>query len=101
MSWNDDYDGTIRINDHAFLTGTLSGIVAALEADKTLNSTIEKVKWKDVGIDPNSFYEWWEMQKAIETARRARDLAQLDNQRKRVIILAKLTEEERKILGVE
>ena len=102
MAWEyDEPDGSIRINDHRFLTNTLSGIITVLEASNLLNSTIEKVDWKAAGINPNSFYEWWGMQKTIEDARKARDLAQKETLRKREAILARLTEEERKILGVE
>ena len=74
------------------LEAILCGIATKLENMGNLNTVTGLVDWKEVGVAEENFFKWWDDHKAKDEIRREKILKNA---------LAKLTAEERKVLGLE
>ncbi len=86
----------------AMVEASLCAVMMVLESDdKTFKSTLKKIDWKEAGVTKRQFLSWWEDHKEVDAKRRERMAAQLREIKIRKDALAKLTPEEKKILGVK
>lgn len=85
----------------------LCAILTQLEKDNLLATVMSVANWDEAGISHAYAHDWWEKHKAMDEFRRkkeadaiARRLAKEERERQRQEVLARLSPEERKILGV-
>lgn len=84
------------------VSASLCAVLTVLEGDDAAFSAIlKKIDWKEAGITKREFLMWWEDHKEQDKIRRARVAKELREIKIRKDALAKLTPEERKILGVK
>lgn len=76
----------------AAIEAILCGIATKLENMGNLDTIMGLLNWKEIGLTEEHFNKWWADHKQ-------KDAERLENLRKNA--LAKLTAEERKILGLE
>jgi hypothetical protein len=85
---------------HKNIEAMLCGIAAVLESNGDMSSVLDKVDWSEVGVSKKKFKAWWGSHKALDAARKAEEELIREHQTKIDIALAKLTNEERELLGL-
>lgn len=84
---------------------TKAGLCAILTAlgDKSslFEETLSKVDWKEAGIKKRELLSWWEQHKEEDRARREREKRVKHEKKIRKEALSKLSDEEKKILGIK
>ena len=85
----------------------LCAVLTQLEKDNLLATVMSVANWDEAGISYDYAHGWWEKHKAMDEVRRKKEAeylarnAEKDARKKRKQeVLAKLSPEERKILGV-
>lgn len=63
--------------------------------------TLSEVDWKEQGITLDQAQEWWLDHQQRDRARKRQELLAAEKQAKKDAALAKLTDEDRKILGIK
>lgn len=93
----------LRIKDFQAL---LCGSFTLAEKTGTLDDLLDKMDWKEVGVSRKTTLEWWEKHKKEDELRRKEEahiahLKKIERERskKRREILARLSPEEKDILG--
>lgn len=79
------------------MPAVLCGLVSVIGLDAVLAT----VDWKEAGVSQGEFREWWAMHQRQDAQRRAREADQKRRQELRAQAEAKLTPEERAVLGIK
>lgn len=88
--------------ERALIRASLCAVLTVLESDDAaFASMLKKIDWKEAGVSKREFLTWWEDHKEEDRVRRERMAEQLREIKIRKEALAKLTPEEKKILGVK
>ena len=82
------------------IAAMLCGIATVLEDDGDLSSVLDKVDWKESGGSKKKFKAWWASHKAADAERKAEEETIREKAERVEEILAKLTPEERKLIGI-
>lgn len=89
------------------IEAALCAILTKLEKDNLFATVMNDVDWKEAGISQRFVDTWWVNHKAYDEQRRhleeevrLRNAEKEERKRRKQEVLAKLTPEERKILGV-
>lgn len=85
----------------------LCAVLTQLEKDNLLATVMSVANWDEAGISYAYAHDWWEKHKAMDEVRRkkeaeylARNAEKEARKKRKQEVLAKLSPEERKILGV-
>lgn len=78
----------------------LCGMFTEMEADGELGLWLGDIDWAEVGVSRKMVEAWWEAHKKEDEFRRAKELAERVKEERRKAALAKLTDEDRKALGL-
>lgn len=78
----------------------LCAVLGQVEGLRVLNSVLAGINPTESGVTAKEIRNWWEAHKKRDNERRTREAAEAEEKRKRKQALAKLTKEERKLLGV-
>ena len=86
----------------AIVEASLCAVLTVLEADDdAFASMLKKIDWKEAGVTKRQFLTWWEDHKEWDRKRREAVAKQVHEAKVRKDALAKLTDEEKKILGIK
>jgi|SanBayMetagenome_1026888.scaffolds.fasta_scaffold63463_2 hypothetical protein len=86
----------------AMVEASLCAVITLLEKDPAgFALMLKQIDWKEAGVSKREFMRWWEDHKEIDAARRVREAKEKAKKKLRDGALAKLTPEEKKILGVK
>lgn len=86
------------------LRSSLCAVLTKMESNmpkKTFEQWMDAIDWKESGVTKDELMTWWEDHKEEDARRRAREAKEAAEKKIRKQALAKLTPEERKILGVK
>lgn len=100
--WEDDRTAIVterKENDK--LTKMLCTVLSTLESENELGHFAELFDYKEGGITREELFAWWKAHKEEDAARREQIRKARELQEKRKAALAKLSKEERKLLGVK
>lgn len=101
---NDEYHAEAH-RIASLLEPAMCGILTALENQNQLQMVLFSVDWREAGVSKESVEAWWKEHKRKDAQRRKAEAKRVaraaEKQRKREEALAKLTEEERKLLGIK
>lgn len=103
MPCNDGgYPGSTRVEyvEHGNQTSRLCAVFTVLEHRGLLQSVLDACDWKEAGVSKASTLDWWARHKEQDYQRRVHEKAEATRKAKKKEILAKLSPEEKKILGV-
>lgn len=78
----------------------LCGIFTSLEKYDEKNISLNDIDWAEVGVSRKIVEAWWEAHKKEDERRRAKEAKEREKEEKRKAALAKLTAEDRKVLGL-
>lgn len=78
----------------------LCGILTVLEKEERLFG-LDDVDWTEVGVKQKTVETWWKAHKLEDIARRKQEKAEKRMKELRVAALAKLTPEEKAVLGIK
>ena len=78
----------------------LCGILSEIEFHDELDYFLGAVDWDEVGVSRKMVEAWWTAHKKEDERRRAKEAAEKAKEEKRKAALAKLTDEDRKALGL-
>lgn len=78
----------------------LCGVFTELDAEGELYLWFGDIDWKEVGVSRQAVETWWTTHKKEDEARRAREKAECDKKALKAGALAKLTDDEKKVLGL-
>lgn len=88
--------------EKAMLSASLCAILTLLEKDPAgFVLMLKKIDWKEAGVSKREFMRWWEDHKEKDAARQVREAKEKAEKKIRDEALSKLTDEEKKILGVK
>lgn len=101
----DDWDDVPRVTKHYGLAiedfeAVLCGILSEIEFSDELDHFLGAVNWDEVGVSRKMVQAWWTAHKKEDDKRRKREAAEARKNELRKAALAKLTDEERKALGL-
>jgi hypothetical protein len=105
--WNVNDDRAAEHDRLRLVEPALCGVFTAMERQggDLFENVLSFVNWREAGVSEESVRHWWKAHKAEDARqrknedRRAKSAA--EKKRKREEALAKLTEEERKLLGIK
>jgi hypothetical protein len=101
-------DELYRLRDqHQKIEAVLCAVLTKLEKDDLYLSVLKDVDWKEAGVSATFVDKWWLRHKLEDEKRRLREAKEAERNREKEerrkqkeAVLAKLTPEERKLLGV-
>jgi hypothetical protein len=97
--WDDSELGWRRAKEKiAFLEASLCAALTALQ--KFSWSPFDRIDYEEAGIKKEELTGWWLNHKREDAARRKKEEKEKEKQDLKVSALSKLTEEERKALGL-
>lgn len=112
------YDGTDRAHELAAsliahraqlqkVEAAFCAVLTRLEQDNLFGTVVSMIDWKEAGVSRKFFETWWKQHKAYDVRRRemeaeiiARNAEKEARKKQKEAVLAKLTPEERNILGL-
>lgn len=109
LTWPDDWNRPKRktqIDTVAEFKAVLCGILTAAKqkAERTgyaeVEALLDEVDWKEAGVKRVHVEKWWEAHQKEDEARRKREAEKREKDRLRQSAIKKLTDEERKALGL-
>jgi hypothetical protein len=83
------------------LEAMLCMVMYTLEEENEIGHFAELFNYKESGITRDQLFGWWKQHKEDDRRRKDRERAERDRLERRDAALAKLTDEERKLLGVK
>ena len=101
MPCNDGVDpggSTVYVESGA-QTSRLCGILTVLEKQGLLKGVLDMVDWKEVGVSRQSTEAFWNKHKMDDIVRRRQERLRREKEAKRKEAIAKLSLEDRKLLG--
>lgn len=101
--WSVEESHTEKLKkERNMLRASMCAVLTALEGDDaTFAAVLKKIDWKEAGVTKRELLMWWEEHKESDKIRRERE-AKIKREREiRASALSKLTDEEKKILGVK
>jgi hypothetical protein len=108
MPCRDDYtadDYRVRTSNlqkkHDQLTRFLCTVLHTLEEENELGHFAELFNYKEGGITREELFAWWKEHKEEDARRKDAERKAREIQERRAAALAKLSKEERKLLGVK
>ena len=78
----------------------LCGVFTELDIEGELYLWLGDIDWKEVGVSRAEVETWWTAHKKEDEARRDREQAERDKKALKASALAKLTDDEKKVLGL-
>lgn len=81
-------------------TARLCAIFKVLQKNKLLTEILNQVDWKEAGVTKQSTLEWWARHQKEDLRRRQIEREEFLRKQRRNKILSKLTDEEKKELGL-
>ncbi len=101
-----DWDDTPAVNtrlekENDKLTQFLGTVLSTLESENELDHFAELFDYKEGGITREELFAWWKAHKEEDRRRREQVRKAQEVAERRKVALAKLTTEERKLLGVK
>ena len=86
----------------AMVRASLCAVLTVLEDDDAaFAAVLKKIDWKEAGVTKREFLSWWEDHKIEDEQRRLREIKESREKKIRKDALAKLTAEEKKLLGIK
>ena len=82
-------------------TKRLCAIATVLQARGSLSIILDNVDWKEAGTSRRGFDEWWARHQREDADRRAREKKERDAKREKERVLATLTPEQKRVLGLK
>lgn len=82
------------------MAARLCAVLTTLEARGWLHQTLDNIDYKEAGITRKSLQNWWNEHKQRDVERRLREQEEARRMRVKRNALAKLTDAEKKALGV-
>lgn len=105
MPCRDGMEDLRRAEEHAeraLIRASLCAVLTLLEKDPGgFALMLKQIDWKEAGVSKREFLGWWEDHKEEDAKRRERMAEQLREIKVRKDALAKLTDEEKKVLGIK
>lgn len=95
-----DEDNRLELTRLRRLEATLCGVFRAMSLYSELTLLLERVDWKEVGVQRRDIEEWWAAHQAEDAARRTAEKERRRVARVRANALSKLTDEERAALNI-
>ena len=95
--WDDSLEMDRLRKDKAFLEAALCAFLASNER---LGFILNYIDYDEAGISEQELVDWWENHKKKDVIRKQREAAEKEKQDLKSVALSKLTEEERKALGL-
>jgi len=91
-----------RFKEGELTKAVLCAVLTTLERDGVLpfNPNSFGIDWKEAGVTQKEAAAWWKKHKEKDAVRRLAEAAEAAKERVRVAALAKLTSDERKVLGL-
>ena len=100
--WAEEQDRRAAFQELALVRASLCAVLTFIEGDDTAFAAMLKdIDWKEAGVSKREFLAWWEEHKIEDALRRKREAEEKREKEIRKTALAKLTPEEKKILGVK
>ena len=100
--WAEEQDRKAAFRELALVRASLCAVLTFIEGDDTAFAAMLKdIDWKEAGVSKKEFLSWWETHKHEDIQRRKREAAEKREKELRANALAKLTLEERKLLGIK
>ena len=101
--WDVPHSGSTVVDKGAAVAKAgLCAVLTVLESDDAaFADMLKKINWKEAGITKREMLLWWESHKEQDARRRERMAEQLREIKIRKDALAKLTPEEKKVLGIK
>jgi len=88
--------------EKAMLRASLCALMTALETDDAaFGAILKKIDWKEAGVTKRELLMWWEDHKEQDRVRKVRETKEAAEKKLRAEALAKLTPEEKKVLGIK
>lgn len=88
--------------EKALLRASLCAVLSALERQGDLyENVLSFIDWRESGVTEKEFRSWWKEHKREDAERRKRQREADRKERLRKSALSKLTDEEKKILGIK
>jgi len=86
----------------AIIEASLCAVLTVLDKDDAeFGAFLKKIDWKEAGVTKRQFLSWWEDHKEWDRKRREAVAQQVHEAKVRKDALSKLTEYEKKILGIK
>lgn len=76
-------------------------VMTFLEKNSLIQYMRKETDWVEAGIDYAMIANWWKHHKAIDEARRKREKAEREREKAKKDLLAKLSDAEKKLLGIK
>lgn len=100
--WAEEQDRKAAFRELAMVRASLCAVLTFIEGDKSaFDAMLKDIDWKEAGVSKREFLAWWEDHKVEDAMRRKQEAAERRAKEIRKAALAKLTPEEKKILGVK
>lgn len=91
-----------RLDEFKQIEAALCGITRVLDRDTdALAVILDRVDWKEAGVKRHQFEQWWASHKAADELRRIREEEAREQARRIKAAKAKLSPEERELLGIK
>lgn len=87
--------------NNEFAKASLCAVLTALSLRGRLNVVLEDIDWKEAGLSKDDLFRWWEAHQVADQQRRLREKSDAERKQMQQEALAKLTDDERRILGLK
>jgi hypothetical protein len=84
-----------------FMEAALCGVFTELVKRKQFVDVVESMDFAEMGVDKHDLLVWWKAHQKKDAARRKKEAEEKRKAELREQALAKLTSEERKVLGIK
>jgi hypothetical protein len=89
-------------SEMAMLRASLCAVLTVIDTDDTaFNAFLKKINWREAGVTKRELMLWWEKHQEEDRVRKEREAKRKEEERIRKEALSKLTEYEKKILGIK
>lgn len=82
-------------------TARLCAVFTVLERQGILKQILEQADWKEAGVSLKGTLEWWARHKEEDRRRREREVEQARIKRRRAEALSRISEADKKLLGLK
>lgn len=99
-----EQDRRSDIKELSLIRASLCALLTVMEKNMTpdtFDQYIKSIDWKEAGVTKREFLSWWEDHKIEDEKRRKREAEEKREKEIRKAALAKLSAEEKKILGIK
>ena len=100
----EDFRRSEEYAERALIRAALCAVLTALERESggdLYENVLSFIDWKEAGVTEKEFRKWWKDHKMEDAERRAYEREERRKEEVRKFALSKLSDEEKKILGVK